>query len=60
MLKSRPPMTATGRGPRRSWMKPAMTYHTAMRARPMVVTHEVCARVQPNSFSSGSMNTLMP
>ena len=26
---------------------------------PIVVTQDVCARVQPNSFSSGSMNALI-
>src|SRR6266850_5351961 len=40
-------------------MRPAMTYQVASITRPIVATHEVCARVQPKSFSSGSMNALM-
>src|SRR5215468_4187666 len=37
-------MAATICGPRRSWMKPAMTYHVAIIASPIVTTHDVCAR----------------
>src|SRR5918994_1290266 len=39
-------------------MRPASTNAAAKTTMAMVNTHEVCARVQPNSFSSGSTNTL--
>src|SRR5438034_1039400 len=39
-------------------MRPASTNEAAKDTTATVKTHDVCARVQPNSFSSGSTNTL--
>ncbi|OFW04245.1 MAG: hypothetical protein A3I61_09690 [Acidobacteria bacterium RIFCSPLOWO2_02_FULL_68_18] len=53
-----PPMAAQIRGPRRSCSRPATMNDAAKVTIAIVKVHDVCARVQPNSCSSGSTNTL--
>src|SRR5262245_57325426 len=45
-------------GPRLSWIRPARTNEAAKQTIAIVNTHDVSARFQPNSFSSGRTNTL--
>src|SRR5207237_88215 len=52
------PSKAAGRGPRLSCSRPPATKVAAKVTTAIVNTHDVCARFQPNSFSSGSTNTL--
>src|SRR6059036_904256 len=53
-----PPRKAQIFGPLRSCRRPAAMKASAKQTMAIVYTHDVSARVQPNSFSSGSTNTL--
>ncbi len=57
-LTRMPPIAAQMRGPLRSWIRPATMNDSAKQTIAIVKTQDVCARVQPNSFSRGSTNTL--
>src|SRR5438067_54733 len=52
------PIAAGMRGPLTSCNRPANTNETAKQTIAIVKTHDVCARVHPNSLSSGRTNTL--
>src|SRR5918993_5779803 len=53
-----PPSAAQIRGPRLSWIRPPRMNDAANVTTAIVNVHDVCARVHPNSCSSGSTNTL--
>ena len=57
-LTRTPPIAAQSRGPFTSCNRPATMNESAKQTMAIVKTHEVSARVHPNSFSSGSTKTL--
>jgi hypothetical protein len=57
-LTRAPPRKAGMVGPFRSCKRPAAMNVSAKQMMAIVYTHDVWARVQPNSCSSGSTNTL--